>query len=297
MFACPARPDRRYEYHARVSRYCEIDGRRLFFVDVGAGQPVVFLHAFPLSSAMWQPQLDALPGGWRAIAPDLRGFGGSRLPDNSPGTPATSFDDHADDLERLWQHLDLPPAVVVGLSMGGYLAFAFYRRRPDLVAALVLADSRAEPDTEDARARRDEMKATALNQGAAAVAEAMVPKLIGASTESARPGVARDVHAMIRQSAPDAIAAALECLKTRADSTPMLGEIACPTLVLVGDEDELTPPPLSERMVRAIRGASLAILPGAGHLSNLEQPEAFNDELFGFLTRVHERRRGRAEHE
>lgn len=265
-------------------RSVDLPGRRLAYLEAGAGAAVLFVHAFPLTAEMWRAQLDALPPGWRGLAPDLRGLGRSPL---SPGGPAaSSMDDHADDLDGLLGALGIDSAVVVGLSMGGYVAFALCRRALHRVRALVLADTRAEPDTDEARAKRDSVKHVAREQGAAAVADAMVPQLLGSSTQKNRPQLVEHVRAMVGGNSADGIIDALECLETRPDSRPLLPTLTCPTLIIVGDEDTVTPPAMSRDMACAIRGSAVHIIAGAGHLSNLEQPEPFGRSLSQFLRRL-----------
>ncbi|HEY3380942.1 MAG TPA: alpha/beta fold hydrolase [Vicinamibacterales bacterium] len=247
---------------------------------------ILFLHAFPLDAGMWQPQLDALPAGWRAIAPDLRGFGKS-LPDhaaparNSSAPP--SIDDYVDNVIALLDHLGIDTVVVSGLSMGGYAAFGLLRRAPARLRGLVLADTRADADTEAARANRASMLDLARTQGSAAVVERMLPTLLGGTTRATRPAVVERVRVLASAQSPDAVAAAIERLRDRPDSTPLLPGIACPTLVMAGDEDTITGVDVARQMHGRIPGADLEVIPEAGHLSNLEQPAAFNAALARFL--------------
>lgn len=264
----------------RTYRTLDLGDRTLAYLDQGAGAPIVFVHAFPLNATMWTPQLDHLPDGWRGLAPDLRGFQHSR---RGGAEPARHVRDHAADVLGLLDAVASSPAVIVGLSMGGYVAFECWRQRPDLVAGLVLADTRAESDTDEARTKRTQMQEKAHAQGAGAIADAMLPNLLGASTQTSDPHLSVEVRRMIEANAPDAIADALEALRSRPDSRDTLPTISCPTLIMVGDEDALTPPELSEAMASAISDATLIRLPRAGHLSNLEQTAAFNDGLHGWL--------------
>jgi pimeloyl-ACP methyl ester carboxylesterase len=261
-------------------RTLDLGDRTIACLDEGSGAPLAFLHAFPLNATMWRSQLQALPPGWRAIAPDLRGFQHSRR-DGAP--PARHVADHAADVLDLLGALRVGPVVLVGLSMGGYIAFECWRQRPDLIAGLVLADTRAEADSDEARARRVAMRETVQSGGPGAVAEAMLPGLLGASTQTSDPHVAVEVRGMIERTTADGIADALEVLRTRPDSRATLGTITSPTLIVVGAEDGLTPPALSQAMADAIPGATLVTIPRAGHLSNLEHPIAFNDALRSWL--------------
>jgi 3-oxoadipate enol-lactonase len=261
-------------------------GRQISYLDA-SGQPpaasagvLVLLHAFPLSAEMWQPQLAAVPPGWRFIAPDLRGFGQSE-PD-APAAPA-SIQDYADDLAALLDALDVERPVVAGLSMGGYAAFSFLNTRPERVRGLVLADTRAEADGESARAARDAMTETLARGGARAVFERMLPGLLGQSTRHSCPEVVDRVRALALSQPAEGIRRGIERLKSRPDSTGLLGRITCPTLVVAGEEDQITTADVARDLQARIPGSTLAIIPRAGHLSNLEQPDAFNRVLAAFL--------------
>ncbi len=250
-----------------------------------AGRPgqvagtLVLLHAFPLNARMWEPQLELAAEGWRVIAPHFRGFDGASINPQS-----TTMDDYVGDVVDLLDALHIHDAVVGGLSMGGYAAFALVRHAPQYVRALVLADTKAPGDTADARQGRQAMIALAREHGAAAVADEMVPKLLGETTRREQPGLVEQVRSLIAGNAPDAIEGALRALMSREDSTPLLSKVHVPVLIIVGDEDRLTPPSLSEDMQRGIAGAELVRIPRAGHLSNLEQPGAFNTAVARFLS-------------
>jgi pimeloyl-ACP methyl ester carboxylesterase len=244
----------------------------------GTGQPALFVHAFPLSAEMWDPQLASPPAGWRFIAPDLRGFGRS-----SHRSGATSVEAHARDLVALLDALAIDRAVVVGLSMGGYVALALVRAAPQRVRALVLCDTRADADSDDARANRQRLREQLRDGGPVAVAETMVPRLVGPTTMREQPGVVARVRGLIVASAAPGIDDAIVALMTRPDSTSGLVLIDVPTLLVVGEEDGLTPIALHERMREHIPGSRLVVIPGAGHLSNLECPDQFNEALSGFL--------------
>jgi 3-oxoadipate enol-lactonase len=244
-------------------------------------QPLVLLHAFPLSAAMWEPQFDAFPG-WRIIAPDIRGFRGPDGPSvEQPGEP--TMEELAMDIEHVLDALGVSKAVIGGLSMGGYLTFALLRRAPARFRGLVLADTKAPADTEEGKAGRRKMQALVDERGPSAVADDMLPKLLGETTRREQPALATRVRALIEANSPEAIKGAIGAMMTRPDATPLLSTIACPALILVGEEDGLTPPAASEEMQRGIRGSRLATIPRAGHLSNLEQPDAFNAALGRFL--------------
>jgi len=262
----------------RVISYLDAAGR-------GATAPartLVLLHAFPFDAEMWRPQLEAVPTGWRFVAPDLPGFGRSEV--GVPAVPA-SMEGYARDVVALLDHLRLDRVVVGGLSMGGYVAFALLRLAPGRLAGLVLADTRAEADDEAARSNRDRMAETLAEGGAAAVFERMLPGLLGATTRAFRPAVVERVRRLVLAQPPEGIHRAIQSLKWRPDSTPLLASITCPTLVVGGDEDQITAVEVARSLHARISGADLAVIERAGHLSNLERPEAFNAALTRFLTR------------
>jgi pimeloyl-ACP methyl ester carboxylesterase len=252
-----------------------INGIRMRYEDVGSGPALLLIHAFPLSGAMWRPQIEALQSQLRVIAPDLRGFGGSDAP---PG-PYT-MDQQADDLAALLDHLGVAQAALCGLSMGGYIAMAFMRRHAARARALVLADTKVGADGDEARAGREANARLAESQGPAAIADKMIPGLVAPGTGQE---LRADLRAMILGNTPEGIAGALRGMALRRDSTESLRAVAVPTLVIVGEQDGLTPPPEAAAISAAIAGSSIVTLPGAGHLSSLEEPEAFNAALRAFL--------------
>ena len=245
----------------------------------GEGPPVVLLHAFPLDRGMWAGQVAALSGRYRVHAIDAFGFGGCELPAGGWGVESM-----ADAVAGWVVSQKIPtPLVVCGLSMGGYVALAFARRHADYVRALVLADTRAEPDSDEARAGRDSAIAAVEAHGSVAQVEAMLPKVLGATTRAERPGVVSEFRRTGLSQDKAAVVAGLIALRDRPDARPGLAAINVPTLVIVGDEDTLTPPSAAEALAAGVRGAKLVVLPGAGHLSNLETPDAFNAAVLDFL--------------
>lgn len=263
-------------------RSIEIMGTRLAFLESGAGWPVILLHAFPLSADMWRPQLESVPDGWRFIAPDLRGFGQS-LP---PSGGRITMDDYAADVLGLMDALELDDAVIGGLSMGGYVAFAMHRLAPSRFAGLILADTRPQADSPQALEGRVRLRAVLATDGPAGVADQMLPKLLGETTRRERPDIVRQTRALIESASREAIDAAIGALMTRPDSTPGLESISCAALVLVGEEDEIAPLAEAEAMQRAIRRSTLSVIPAAGHLSSLERPNVFSRGLGDFLRAV-----------
>jgi pimeloyl-ACP methyl ester carboxylesterase len=229
---------------------------------------------------LWRPQLERVPPGWRFIAPDTRGFGRSPLPAHS--TPRT-IEDYAADVEALMDALEIDRGVIGGLSMGGYILFSMLRRAPERFTAVVLADTKAAADTPEGRTARREMSALVQSKGAPAVADQMIPKLLGADTREDE-GLVRRVRRMIEQNGVEGIDGAIQAMLTRPDSTADVSRIAVPALVIVGEEDQPTPVAESEAMHLAIERSQLVVLPRCGHLSNLEAPEAFSLALSNFLT-------------
>ena len=253
-----------------------VNGITLGYDDVGAGLPVVYLHGYPHDRTLWLPQIGALTIPTRALACDLRGFGES-------SGEALSVDDYAADIVALLEHLEIRKAVIVGLSMGGYAAFAVWRRAPSLVRALVLADTKAGADDAAARERRNAQMAVAHARGSGAIADLLLPAMVGKTTREQRSEVAEAVRTMLARAHVDAIVGALTALRDRPDSAPTLATITVPTLIVVGDEDVITPVADARAMHAAIRGSRLEIIAGAGHLSNLERPAAFNHVLSEFF--------------
>jgi pimeloyl-ACP methyl ester carboxylesterase len=248
------------------------------YAEAGHGRPLVLLHAFPLSHAMWQPQLEGLHDFCRILTPDLRGFGGT-----SPFTDAPSMDQMADDIAAFLEVLDIrEPIVLGGLSMGGYVALAFARRHPRRLASLILADTRAEADGPEAKANRETAIASAQADPPSAFIEAMLPRLVAESTLKDRPGVADLIRSLGSAQKSEAIVAALRALRDRPDATPGLADITVPTLVIVGALDTLTPPSAAATLASTIRYGKLVHIADAGHLSNLEQPAAFNNAVRTF---------------
>lgn len=268
-----------------VRQYLQLGSRTLSYLDndpEGAGKPVlVLVHAFPLGSGMWEPQFRGAFPGWRLLAPDLRGFGGST--DERADGVAPSIDDYADDVVGLVREVARGPVVLAGLSMGGYVAFAVLRRASGLVRALILADTRASADTLEGRAGRKAMLTVLEHDGPQGVARDMMPKLLGATTRASNPDVEETVRLLIKRQSPAAIRDAILRMMDRPDSLPLLPSIAMPTLVVVGEEDVLTPPADSETLAAALPQASLVRIAGAGHLTNLEQGQAFEASLEDFL--------------
>lgn len=258
-----------------------IDDQHIHVIDRGSGIPILFLHAFPLPAAMWDYQVEALSSaGWRCVAIDLPGFGGSAAPADPS---ACSMDAYADLVAGVALALGLDQVVLAGASMGGYLAFAVMRRHPDLVRALVLAGTKAQADDGNTWQDRTDLQ-NALRDGDSleTLAKAMVEKLLG------RPALRHQelvdyVHALMTNNTVDGVIGALEAMKHRPDSMSTLADIAVPTLVLVGSQDRVTPL-IEANLIRSkVALAKLVTVPEAGHLANLENPLEFNEMLLEFL--------------
>lgn len=242
---------------------------------MNSSTPVVFLHAFPLNGAMWDQQVKALAGR-ATLTPHFPGFGGR------PHGEA-ALDAFARAALNDMEGVGISRAVVVGLSMGGYVAFRLHALAPERVAGLVLADTRAGADDDAGRAKRADQAARARREGVEWMGDALLPALLGETTRRERPEVVGAVRGLVAEADPEGVARALEAMRERPDSTRRLGEIRVPVLVIVGDEDTLTPPTESRKIADMVPDGRLVILAGAGHLSNLETPEAFNDALSRFL--------------
>ncbi|MFO0701349.1 MAG: alpha/beta fold hydrolase [Nitrospira sp.] len=255
----------------------QVNGITLTFNDQGVGLPLVFLHAFPLNRTMWAEQEQALSSQFRVITIDLRVHGESDAP-----LWHYSLDQAADDVCGLLDHLSIRRAVFVGLSMGGYIAFAFYRKYAKRVKGLVLADTRAQADTDEGKQARFEMAQIAYKQGPGAIADIMVPKLLSPTTIQTRQELVQRVRRMIEGNQVSGIAGDLMSMAERPDSIPLLQQIICPAQIIVGELDVPTPPSDARLMTDRIPNARLAVIPGAGHLSNLEQPKLFNEAIRSF---------------
>ncbi len=251
----------------------------LAYDEVGSGLPIVLLHGFPFDHTMWSPQLEAIAAaGFRVLAPDFPRFG------QSPafGEPFTI--DGAGHLIADWlSALSIERAVIAGLSMGGYVAMAFARQHRQRLAGLILADTKSAPDDAAGREGRDKAIAKVQVDGPAAFSESMVGKLISPKANQGVFDLAKSI--MLRQNA-EAITTALMALRDRPDATPGLAAITVPTLVIVGEEDAVTPPAAAKALSANIATSELVRIADAGHLSNIEQPEEFNRAVIAFLKKM-----------
>ncbi len=251
------------------------------YTDAGFGTPLLFIHGYPLNRQLWKPQIEGLSQEARVLAPDLRGHGESQ---SVPGP--YSMDMFADDLNAFLDALGVSqPVVVCALSMGGYVAFAFYRKYARRMAGLILAATRATADSPEARVGRDQAISLASTKGISAITESMLSKMFSPDTYKQNPELVNQVKAIMNHTSLKGVMGDLVGLKERADSTPTLREIKLPTLILAGANDQIIPVKEAQLMQASIPGARLVVIPDAGHLLNLENPEAFNKAIRDFLSR------------
>ena len=257
------------------------NGLDINYLDTGGdGTPVVLLHAFPFNSNMWEPQIEALSDRFRFIAPDLSGFGGSTAPEDES---TYSMDSYADQVAAVLDDAGVDKVVLAGLSMGGYIGFAFLRRHGGRVSALVLADTRAEADPPEGIEKRTNQQGQIRSDGTSGLIEGLAGALLGEATREKKPDVVQKVKELMAQNGPAGFIGALEAMKGRPDSSDELSGIGVPTLVIVGEHDGVTPPEAARKIHEHVGGSRLVVIPEAGHLSNLEAPEAFNGALGEFL--------------
>lgn len=247
----------------------------------GGGTPLVLIHAFPFDGRMWRRQRNALGEGRPLLIPDLFGFGRTPLP-----AGGSSLEKQADGLARFMEEMGLGRAILCGLSMGGYVALAFAQRHRERLAGLVLADTRAAGDSEAARKARTANAARVRAEGVGLLAREMVPKLLSPASIGRSPALAAEVESLIREQAPESVAAALEAMRDRPSREGILAEAACPVLVVAGSEDALTPAAEARAMACECADAHFVEIAGAGHLSNMEAPTAFNAAVLDFAAKL-----------
>jgi len=257
--------------------HTQVNNITIGYSDQGTGLPIVFLHAFPLNRTMWATQERLLSSQFRIITIDLRGHGESDAP-----LWRYTLEQSAEDVSALLDHLRIQRALFVGLSMGGYILFAFYRKYAARVKGLILADTRAQADTVEGIEGRFQMAQIAHKRGPAAIADIMIPKLLSPATVQTKPELVQQVRAMIENTQISGIAGDLMAMAERPDSVPLLRQITSPTHIIVGELDQATPPSDARLMAEQIPHACLTIIPQAAHLANLEQPEAFNQIISTF---------------
>ena len=231
-----------------------------------------------MGAAMWAPQLPAVAPGWRVLTPSLPGF------DGRPLTAEHTMDAYGRAVLDTLDAEGIHRAVFAGLSLGGYVIFGILRQAPERVAGLILADTRTSIDTPERRAARDRSIELVRRNGASAIADEMIPNILGATTRAERPEVVAHVRALIEAQPAETIAAGLAAMKDRPDSSDVLRRVTPPTAIIVGEEDTITPPSDAEHMRQCVAGSTLVTIPKSGHMTNLETPREFNAAMSTFLS-------------
>ncbi len=251
----------------------------LAYEDTGRGPAVLFIHGYPLGRRMWRPQLEALLGNMRLIAPDLRGHG-----DSDPVPGPYTIDMHADDCIDLLDALEVDePVVVCGVSMGGYVALALQRLYPERVAGLVLVGTRGGPDDAEAKKKRDQAMAQARDKGVESIVESMLPKMFAPQNLTKKQAVLKTLDGVMRKTSLEGVLGDLAAMRDRPDARPHLKTIEVPTLVIHGQDDQAIPVAEGKALAEAIRGAQLLLMDDTGHLPSVEQPQLFNAALRDFV--------------
>jgi pimeloyl-ACP methyl ester carboxylesterase len=254
----------------------------LFVEQVGSGRPLLLIHGFPFNHGIWGPQIETLSNHANVIAPDLRGHGQS-----PPTAGPYSMELLADDCAGVLDGLGVDqPVIVCGLSMGGYVSFEFYRRHPKLVAGMILAATRADADSEETKAKRDNAALLTEMHGTGSVIDSMLPIVMAPQTYQDKPELVAQVAGIMANTSPSGMISALMGMKSRSNSIPTLGQIKVPTLILHGADDQIIPVSESETMHAGLPGSHLEIIPDAGHLPNLEQIQLFNQAVEKFLSQL-----------
>ncbi len=251
----------------------------LSYSEKGSGQPLVLLHAFPLNRYMWDRQLESWSNRHRVVAPDFRGFGESPL-----GEDESRMESFADDVRDLLDTLKVSGRIIlVGLSMGGYVAFEFCRKYPERLMAMVMIATQPVSDSEESRKSRYELAEMVRTRGTEVLIEQMTPRLLGKTTRLSRPDVVETVRRLMISNSIRGVSKACYGLASRRDSTPILGAIPVPVLIVAGAEDPIIPASQLEAMKTGIRQSQLVLIPQSGHLVNLEQPQELDRLVQVFL--------------
>ena len=261
-----------------ASQHIKSGDAQIFYRMLGDGPPVVLLHPFPANHELWLPVAEALAPRYRLILPDLRGHGDSEVGDG----PA-AMEKHAADIARVMDDADAGRAPMIGVSIGGYVLFEFWRRYRGRVAALGLINTKAGPDSSEARAGRLQAANEVLESGTEAFFQSMIPRLLGNTTRETRPDLVDGALRMMRKMSPEDVALVQRGMAERPDSIPTLKTINVPTMIVTGDEDILTGVSEAEVMHRHISGSQLRVVSKAGHYSPWEQPEEITKLLRQFL--------------
>lgn len=254
-----------------------VNGTSLYYQERGKGLPLLLVHGYPLDHRLWEHQLAELSDRFRVIAVDLRGFG------RSAGGGEFTIESLADDVYSLAEALKLGKYFLAGLSMGGYVTLAYCRKYASTLLGVGLIDTRAEADTPEGRQGREKAMELVRSHGSKAIADQMLPKLLAPDTISHRPHLAVSVRQMIEQCPPQTIATALAAMRDRPDQTAFLPSLKSPTLIIVGDQDAITPPTIADAMHQAIPESRMVVIRSAGHLTPIEQPQLVNQALRSFV--------------
>jgi pimeloyl-ACP methyl ester carboxylesterase len=257
-----------------------INGATLHYVDKGAGEPLVLLHGFPLSSQMWEAQINDLSTRFRVIAPDFRGFG------KSAAAGPFTVPSLAEDIHAFLASINITEPVVAGLSMGGYVAMSYARKFPSALRGLILIDTKDAADSAEQRENRNRMIEVARSKGSSAIAEMMQPKMLSRDTTDHRPAQVKALRTLMEACPAQTIEYALAALRDRPDMTEELPKIAVPTLIIVGDADAITPPSIAEGMNKRIANSRLVVIPGAGHMAPMEQASQVNRAIRQFVDAI-----------
>jgi 3-oxoadipate enol-lactonase len=261
-----------------ASRQIKSGDAQIVYRVLGDGPPVVVLHPFPVDHELWLPVAEALASRYRLILPDLRGHGDSEV-----GDGAATMEKHADDLARVMDDADVGRAPTIGVSIGGYALFEFWRRYPGRVAVLGLINTKAGADSPEARAGRMQAANDVVESGTESFFQSMIPRLLGKTTRERRPDLVDGTLRMMRKMSPEDVAQVQRGMAQRPDSFPILKTINVPTMIITGDEDILTGVNEAEVMHQHISGSQLRVVPKAGHYSPWEQAEEVTKLLRRFL--------------
>ncbi len=257
----------------------QLDNGFIEYDFIGKGIPLLFIHGYPLSRRIWDPQMKGLSERVSLISVDLRGHG-----ESYPFVGPYTMDLLADDCRRLLDDLDIkPPIVACGLSMGGYVTMALFRKYPKLFKGIILTSTRPGPDSPEAKANRDAAIRNVQDNGVAFIAENMLPKMVSLVTFSSKPNLVNSIRDIMLETSIQGVVGALQGMRDRPDSTPLLHQIKCPALIIHGADDQLIPLHEAELMNQQIPNSRCAVIPEAGHLPNLEQPDKFNQAMRDFI--------------
>jgi pimeloyl-ACP methyl ester carboxylesterase len=257
----------------------QLDNGFLAYDHIGMGIPLLLIHGYPLSRRIWEPQMEGFPEFASLISVDLRGHGGS-YPFEGP----YSMELLAEDCKQLLDNIDIKsPILVCGLSMGGYVTMALFRKYPHLFKGMILTSTRPGPDSPEAKSNRDVGIKNVHDQGVVIIVESMLPKLVSPITLSSIPNLVKHISDIMMETSVNGVVGALQGMRDRPDSTPFLPQIKCPVLIIHGADDQLISYHEAEFMNQELPDSRLVILPEAGHLPNLEQPERFNQAVRDFI--------------